>query len=52
MDIQPYQYVKRNTDPTLVVSTIVAAFALGSTLFILRRSGIAPLQEVAKIAKK
>jgi hypothetical protein len=51
MDIQPIQYIKRNTDPEHVVSTVVAAFVLGGTLLVLRKSGIKAAAKIANIPK-
>jgi|25BtaG_2_1085352.scaffolds.fasta_scaffold39878_2 hypothetical protein len=50
--MNPVKYVKDNTDPKIVVSSVVAAFAVGGALLLLKNSGVGPLQAVAKAAGK
>lgn len=43
--------VKRNIDPTIVVSTVVAAFVIGGLVVLAKKSGIKPLKQVADVVK-
>ena len=49
--IDPVDYIKKNTDPTIVVSGIVTALAIGAVFFAFKNSGIGALKAVASAAK-
>ncbi len=50
--MNPINYVRENIDPKIVVSSVVAAVAIGALAYAMKQSGIAPLQAVAKAAGK
>ncbi|WP_157933821.1 hypothetical protein [Alloalcanivorax mobilis] len=48
----PVGYVRQNTDPKIVVSSVIAAIAVGGVLLLMSKSGVGPLQAVARAAGK
>ncbi|WP_290500672.1 hypothetical protein [Alcanivorax sp.] len=51
MSEQPLRYIKRNTNPEIVVSGIVTALAVGLVFVAFKKSGIGALKAVAGAAK-
>lgn len=47
----PIEYVRRNTNTELVVSTIVAAAVLGGGLLVLRKAGLGRVASVVASGK-